>query len=63
MAVLAAFGVIGFIAAMMLPSTITPATNLNPCHQGDTPADAVTGIRLDHPIEGRSKLRARTHSH
>jgi len=37
MAVLAAFGVIGFIAAMMLPRTITPATNLNTCQQGDIP--------------------------
>jgi hypothetical protein len=63
MAVLAAFGVIGFNAAMMLPRTNTPATNLNPCHQGDTPADAATGNRLDHPTEGRSALRARTHSH
>ena len=34
-----------------------------PLSPGDIPADAVTGIRLDHPTEGRSALRARTNSH
>ena len=52
MAVLAAFGVVGLIAAMMLPRTITPAKKSDPVPRVVPPPAAVTGAGTDQGEQG-----------